>query len=140
MSKGSPLGGVRNPLAEIRSQRLGRLVVSGLLALPLLADVVAEALGFEIFYLADAKLQAVWGTLAQFVAGWPLYGEAIRYLRRTGGSRRSFSLILLSLLLYGVSLYAALVAPGTGVLFLGSALLIVAAHLADYLDVRQDPS
>lgn len=136
MSKESPLRGARSPLDRVRSERLGHVVVSGLLALPLLTDVIAEAVGFEVFYLADPKLQAVWGTLAQLVGGWSLYMGALRHLRR-GGAGRSFWFCLLSTLLYGVSLYTAFVQPGTGVLFLGSALLIIVAYLADYLEVRR---
>lgn len=136
MSKESPLGGAQIPQARILSERLGRLVVSGLLALPLLADVIAEAVGFEVFYLADPKLQAVWGSLAQFVAGWPLYVMALGHLRR-GGAGRAFWLCLLSTLLYAVSLYTTFVHPGTGVLFLGSAALILVAFLTDYLEARR---
>lgn len=138
MSKESPLGGARGPLARLQSERLGRLVVSGLLTLPLLADLIAKAFGFQVFYLADPKLQAVWGTLAQFLGGWPLYLLALRHLRR-GGAARLFRLAVLSTLLYGVSLYIALVQPGTGALFLGSALLILVAYLTDYLEARREP-
>lgn len=136
MSKESPLQGVQSSVARTRSERLGRLVVSGLLTLPLLAELIAELLGFELFYLADPKLQAVWGTLAQFVGGWALYGLAFRHLRQGGGGRALW-LSLISSLVYLISLYLAFVRPGTGVLFLGSASLIFAAYLVDYLEVRR---
>jgi cation transport ATPase len=136
MSKESPLEGAPRRGAQVRSMRLGRLVVSGLLALPLLAHWIAKAVGFEVFYLADPKLQAVWGTLAQVVAGWPLYSMALGHLRR-GGAGRAFGLCLVSTLLYGISLYTALATPGTGALFLGSATTIVVAYALDYLDARR---
>jgi cation transport ATPase len=87
------------------------------LLLPLLVHVVARALGLAIFYVADPKLQVFWGSLAQLVGGLPLYREAWRHLSR-GGYAVPFWFALLSSLVYGVSLYAALVQPGTGVLFL----------------------
>lgn len=136
MSKESPLGGARSPLARIQSERLGRLVVSGLLALPLIVNPIAAGLGFELFYVADPKLQAVWGSLAQLLAGWPLYGEALGHLRH-GGAGRALVLCLLSTLLYAAGLYTALVFPGTGAPFLAAALLIVAAHLLNYLEARR---
>lgn len=136
MSKESPLGGARSPLARIQSQRLGRLVVSGLLALPLLGNVVAQALGFEIFYFADPKLQAVWGTLAQVLAGWPLYLTALGHLRQ-GGAARAFWLCLTATLLYGAGLYTAFGPLASGALFIGSAMLIVIAYLADYLEAKR---
>ncbi|MFZ5823016.1 MAG: hypothetical protein ACOY94_01540 [Bacillota bacterium] len=136
MSRESPLGGAQSPLPRGLSERMGRLVVSGLLTLPLLADLIAEAVGFEVFYLADPKLQVVWGSLAQFVAGWPLYVMAAGHLRR-GGAVRAFWICLLSTLIYVVSLYTALVRPGTGVLFLGSSTLILVAYLTDYLEARR---
>lgn len=136
MSKESPLGGARSPLARLQSERLGRLVVSGLLVIPLLADLVAAVLGFQVFYLADPKLQAVWGTLAQVLAGWPLYGEAVGHVRR-GGARRAFVLCLLSTLAYLASLYSAFAYPGLRGLFLGSAGLILAAYLVDYREAKR---
>lgn len=136
MNGGSPLGGARSRLVRLQSERLGRVVISGVLLLPLLVHVVARAVGLEIFYLADPKLQAIWGSLAQAVGGVPLYREAWLHLTR-GGHGLSFWFALLSSLVYGVSLYTALVRPGTGVLFLGSALLILVAYLLDYLRARR---
>lgn len=125
----------RNRLARLQSERLGRLVVAVLLSLPLLADPIAQALGYEVFYLADAKLQVVWGSLAQFLGGWPLYGIALRRVQR-----QAAGFALLASLLYGVALYQALVHPGTGRLFLGAALVILLAYLLDYLAARRRSS
>ena len=126
----------RNPLAKIRSERVGRVVTTCIFSLPLWADLVAKGLGFELFYLADPKLQAVWGTLVQIFGGWPLYADAFRQFRR-GRSGRAIGLSLLSTILYAVGLYAALVSPGTGAFFLASSGLILAGYLADYLRSRR---
>lgn len=139
MKKESPLGGARSHLARIQSERLGRLVVSGLLALPLVGNLIARALGFEVFYFTDPKLQAVWGTLAQVLAGWPLYGEALGHLRR-GGAPGAFWLCLLSTLVYGVGLYTGLGPLASGAPFVGSALLILLAFLVDYLQAKRSLS
>lgn len=136
MSKESPLGGARGPLARLQSERLGRLVASGLLTLPLLGNLIARALGFEVFYFTDPKLQAVWGTLAQVLAGWSLYGQALRHLRQ-GGAPLPFWLCLVSTALYGVGLYTAFGHMASGAPFVGSALLILIASLADYLEAKR---
>jgi len=125
----------RNHLARLRSERLGRLVTAAILTLPLLADVVADLLGFEVFYLADPKLQAVWGSLIQLLGGAPLYQEAWQQLRR-GSCGRSFWFALAATLVYAAGLVAAL-AFGVGGFFLVSAGLILAAYLDDYVRARR---
>lgn len=125
----------RSRLARLQSERLGRLVVSALLSLPLVADPIAQLFGYEVFYLADAKLQVVWGSLALFLGGWPLYAMA---LRRVQGKFAGFA--ALASLLYGVALYQALVHAGPGRLFLAAAGVILLAYLLDYLAARRRSS
>lgn len=125
----------RNHLAKLRSERLGRLVTGGILTLPLLADVVADLLGFEVFYLADPKLQTVWGSLVQVLGGFPLYSEAWLQVRR-GTYGRFFWYALAATLVYAAAMGAAL-ALGLGGFFLVSAGLILAAYLDDYLRARR---
>lgn len=127
----------KSPLARIRSERVGRVVTAVIFSLPLWADLVAKGLGFELFYLADPKLQAVWGTLVQLFGGWPLYSDAFRQFR-AGGSGRAIGMSLLSTLLYAIGLYTALVNPGTGAPFLASSGLILLSYLLDYLQSRTE--
>ncbi len=63
-----------------------RLALSALFTLPLLANMVAEMLGWRIFFLADAKIQFVWGSLVQFGAGWPFYVGAFKNVRSGGAN------------------------------------------------------
>jgi cation transport ATPase len=135
MNGRSRLERARNRLAKLRSERLGRLVIGGIVTLPLLADVVTDLLGFEVFYLADPKLQVVWGSLAQVLGGVPLYQEAWLQLRR-GTYGRPFWFALAATLVYAAGLVAAL-AFGIGGFFLVSAGLILAAYLVEYLRARR---
>jgi len=105
-------------------------------SLPLWSDLVAQALGFELFYLADPKLQAVWGTLVQVLGGWPLYADALQQLRQ-GRAGRAGAVILLSTLLYAGGLYAAVVNVPASFYFLAAGGLILLGHLLDYVDSRR---
>lgn len=105
----------------------GRFVVSGLLTLPLVADLVARALGFQVFYLADLKLQLVWGALVQLGAAWPLYGDAWRH----GGRPRVIA--LLSLAFFGYNLAGTFGSHHLPVHYLTSAGLVTLGYGWDLL-------
>jgi cation transport ATPase len=48
--------------------------IAALFALPLLADTVAVRLGYVIFFLADPKIQSLWGTIVLATGIWSLAG------------------------------------------------------------------
>lgn len=126
----------RAPRSRTRSERLGRVVVTAVFSLPLWADLVAQALGYELFYLADPKLQAVWGTLVQLAGGLPLYADALGELRQ-GRAGRAAATSLLSTLLYAGGLYAAVINVVANVYFLAAGGLMLLGHLLDYLGSRR---
>lgn len=68
------------------AREMMRLVLSALFTLPLLGNMVAELLGWRIFFLADPKIQFIWGSLVQFWAGWPFYVGAYKNLRSGGAN------------------------------------------------------
>lgn len=71
------------------SRKFYLCAVGLLLTVLFLARWVASAFGYEVFFFTDAKIQFVWGTIAQFVLGVPLITGAWQALRS-----RSFSLDL----------------------------------------------
>lgn len=126
----------RTPRSRTRSERLGRVVTTVVFSLPLWTDLVAQALGYELFYLADPKLQAVWGTLVQLLCGWPLYTDALQQLRQ-GRTGRAVATSLFSTLLYAGGLYAAVINARANLYFLAAGGLILLGHLLDYRDSRR---
>lgn len=54
------------------------LAICLLASLPLLADWVAVALGWHIFFLADGRIQSVFATLLVAGAGWPFLTAPFR--------------------------------------------------------------
>ncbi|HEY8346088.1 MAG TPA: hypothetical protein VIL07_02285 [Symbiobacteriaceae bacterium] len=65
-----------------------------LVALPLMANRVLQALGWSVFYLADPAWQWVLCTVVQGLAGWPHYVGAVR------GRGGHLAVVLPSLILY----------------------------------------
>jgi|GEM_PF-4823389 len=112
-------------LSTASEDKLGRTIVSGVLFLPFLVNWIAQLLGFEIFYVADPKIQVVWGSLAQLFGGFPLYRQ-VWHDRGEGGRSLALWAALLATLLFLVSLYTALLRPEFGVYFSLSALVIFA--------------
>lgn len=101
-----------------------------LLALPLLANRILQAMGWSVFYLADPCWQWVLCTAVQGLAGGPSYARAVH------GSGMDLAVILPGLLLYLYSAGAALLVMRGGknlpVLFDASAavLLLTGAAVA----------
>ncbi len=116
-----PLGDAE-PLKTTHEDRLGRVVVSGVLFLPFLVNGVSQLLGFEIFYVADPMIQVVWGFLAQLFGGVPLYRQALEHLRHGGNALALWSALLTTAAFLG-SLFTALLRPEWGVYFWLSALV-----------------
>jgi len=112
------------------------VVTTAVVSLPLWGDLVAQALGYEVFYLTDPKLQAVWGTLVQVLGGWPLFADALKQLRQ-GRVGRAAAVSLLSTLIYAGGLYAAVRNVAGNIYFLAAGGLILLGHLLDYLDSRR---
>lgn len=110
-----------------RAERAGPLVVTVLFSLPLWADPVAQALGYDVFYLADPKLQAVYATLLQLLGGGPLYARALREAaaRRFGGAGLP---ALASALCYVAGLAAAVRNLPAIHWFLAAGLALIAGH------------
>ncbi len=116
-----------------RAQRWAPVVITALFSLPLLADLVAQGLGYEVFYLADPKLQAVWGTLVQVVGGGSVYVHA---LRQVAGRRVSQAVLLtlLSTLIYAMGLYVAALNRQANLYFLAAGWTLLAGYLLDVRD------
>ncbi|MEW8979073.1 MAG: hypothetical protein AB2385_11765 [Symbiobacterium sp.] len=117
--------------SRTRAERLGRLVITAIFALPLLADSAAQALGYELFCLADPKLQAVWGSLLQLVGGWPLYADALAEARQRRVGRPAL-ISLLSTVLYGAGLYGSVRSVPARGHFLAAGGLLLLGHLLEY--------
>jgi cation transport ATPase len=87
-----------------------QLAVSLLLTIPLVAHWVAMAFGWNIFFLADPRIQTVWATLLQTAAAWPFYS---RSLGRGAGTERGFcrTVALLTTGLYAYGLFLTFARP-----------------------------
>ncbi|BAD41534.1 hypothetical protein [Symbiobacterium thermophilum] len=118
------------PQGRGRAERLGPLVITVLFSLPLWADPVAQALGYDVFYLADPKLQAVYATLVQLLGGWPLYARAVR-----GAAARRFGAaglpVLASSLLYAGGLVAAVRNVPAILWFLAAGVALIVGHAVE---------
>lgn len=99
-----------------------------LFTLPLLAEPVALAFGWRIFFLGDARIQLVWASLVQFGTGSHSYRGALRELS-AGRPGLDTAVVLATTGAYGYSFYHALFLPGTGTYFgeTAAALLLVTA-------------
>jgi len=107
--------------------------MTALFSLPLWADPVAQALGYEVFYLADPKLQAVWATLVQLFGGWAAYAAA---LRRKPGRLAVRAAAVLSTLLWAGGLYAAALNLRANLCFLAAGAVLLVGYLLDGRDSR----
>lgn len=116
-----------------------RLALAVIFTLPLLGNRVAHALGYEVFLLADAKIQFFWGSVVQVGAGWPFYVGAYKSLR-AGGVNSDVLVALGTGAAYGYSVYGAFFgsrgASGLGhVYFEVSAAVITLAFLGKLVAV-----
>lgn len=121
-----------------RSDTLGRhgfqLALSILLAIPFLANTVAQFLGFVVFFLADSETQFVWGTLA-----------LLNGLRAIAGLRRSAPAVRLSLglaaaagcLLYAESVYRTFRSGPRGATYGVESALMVFLSLGRLMEARR---
>ncbi len=120
----------KEPRRRRGAERWGPAALTALFSLPLWADPVAQALGYEVFYLADPKLQAVYASLVQLFGGWSAYAGALRELagRRVA---RAVPVTLVSTLLYAGGLYAAALNRQAGLWFLAAGAVLLAGYLWD---------
>lgn len=100
-------------MANTSSQQDGalfRAVIGSLFTLPLLVDIAADWFGWSLFFVADAKIQSLCGSIVQFVAGWAIFKGALQATRR---GRVTFDtwVSASTALLYGRSLYVTFCAP-----------------------------
>lgn len=104
------------------------LFVSLLFTLPLLADPIARALGFYVFFLMDPYTQLVWAAIVQIWPGWTLYRASAAAVRQ-----RRFAPALLaapiSLGLFAYSVAQSFDRDSGPALYLASAGVITLYHL-----------
>lgn len=80
------------------------LALGILFTMPLLANTVTELFGFHVFFLADPKIQFVWGSTVQAGAGWPFYRGAYRHAR-SGSIPGDLAVAAGTTAAYGYSVY-----------------------------------
>lgn len=112
-----------------------RLVLAAIFTLPLVGNMVAHALGYEFFLLADSKIQFFWGSIVQFGAGLPFYVGTYKSLR-AGGANSDVLVALGTSAAYGYSVYNTFCNPReVRVYFETSAVLLTLAVLGKLVRV-----
>ncbi|MFO7273734.1 MAG: hypothetical protein DIU55_002560 [Bacillota bacterium] len=119
------------PRARGRAESLVPLGITALFSLPLWADPVAQSLGYDVFYLADPKLQAVYAALVQLCGGGPLYVRAAREARGRRIGRAGWAAVLSTLLYAGGFTAAVRGAPAIH-FFLAAGAVLFAGHVLSW--------
>lgn len=124
------------------------LVATLLPALPLVADWVAAALGWQIFFLADGRIQSVFASAVLLMGGWPLVSGLFQRAWR-GPARVAAGLSILAATgLYAYGLYRTYRRPDLGshdlfqmeaAVLLGVALLRLAKAMVGRLSRPKRP-
>lgn len=124
------------------------LVATLLPALPLVADWVAAALGWQIFFLADGRIQSIFASAVLLAGGWPLV-SGLRRRRWSGPSWAAAGLsLLVAMGLYAYGLYRTYRRPDLGshdffqaeaAVLLGVAVLRLANAMIGRLPGRHRP-